>query len=152
MPTHRHNLNLYSRPRPKYKMSTENWDDDVDSTQVILSSEDYAKCAAPAKSYDRDHRQSGRGSYQQRSNGSNSRFGDGDRDRGGGGGDWRQSEGRSGQDGQQSGKRWNNDRGSSEDAMQIDIDSSKVGMVIGRGGSKIKEIQDMFGVNVKVGK
>lgn len=132
-------------------MSTENWDEDVDSTQITVSNEDYAKYASPPKAY----HQSGRASNQHRSNG-NSRSGGGggggwgDRD----GGSWRNSEGRrGGQDGQQQqdGGRWNNHEGGSEDSMQIEIDSSKVGMVIGRGGSKIKEIQEMFGVNVKVG-
>lgn len=34
---------------------------------------------------------------------------------------------------------------------KIDIDSKKVGMVIGRGGGKIREIQDNFKVHVKIG-
>lgn len=34
---------------------------------------------------------------------------------------------------------------------KIDIDSTKVGMVIGRGGGKIREIQDSFNVHVKIG-
>lgn len=33
----------------------------------------------------------------------------------------------------------------------IEIDSNKVGMVIGRGGGKIREIQDNFNVHVKIG-
>lgn len=130
-------------------MSTENWDEDVDSTQIILSAEDYAKCASPPKAY-RDQ-QSGRRAAPHRSYDDNQRYGGG----GGGGGDWGKSNGRSGQqDGGGGGGRWgnSNDRGgSSEDSMQIEIDPSKVGMVIGRGGSKIKEIQETFGVNVKVG-
>lgn len=133
-------------------MSTENWDDDFDSTQAIMSPEDYARCAAPPKTYNNyDNQQSsGRGSNQKRSN-DNSRF-DGRRDREGRDNDWRKPSGRSGQDRQEGGDgRRYNDR-SSDDSMQIKIDSNKVGMVIGRGGSKIKEIQDMFGVNVKVGK
>jgi len=32
----------------------------------------------------------------------------------------------------------------------IEIDSNKVGMVIGRGGAKIREIQDNFNVHVKI--
>jgi len=32
----------------------------------------------------------------------------------------------------------------------IEIDSNKVGMVIGRGGAKIREIQDSFNVHVKI--
>lgn len=34
----------------------------------------------------------------------------------------------------------------------IEIDSNKVGMVIGRGGAKIREIQESFNVHVKIGK
>ena len=34
----------------------------------------------------------------------------------------------------------------------LEIESNKVGMVIGRGGSKIKEIQESFNVHVKIGK
>lgn len=37
------------------------------------------------------------------------------------------------------------------DSRSIFIDVSKVGLVIGRGGSKIKELQDKYNVNVKVG-
>lgn len=36
-------------------------------------------------------------------------------------------------------------------SSKIDIDSSKVGMVIGRGGGKIREIQVNFNVHVKIG-
>lgn len=36
-------------------------------------------------------------------------------------------------------------------SSKIDIDSKKVGMVIGRGGGKIREIQDNFNVHVKIG-
>lgn len=35
---------------------------------------------------------------------------------------------------------------------KIDIESTKVGMVIGRGGGKIREIQENFNVHVKIGK
>lgn len=35
---------------------------------------------------------------------------------------------------------------------KIDIESNKVGMVIGRGGGKIREIQENFNVHVKIGK
>lgn len=34
----------------------------------------------------------------------------------------------------------------------LEIESNKVGMVIGRGGSKIREIQENFNVHVKIGK
>lgn len=34
----------------------------------------------------------------------------------------------------------------------LDIESNKVGMVIGRGGAKIREIQENFNVHVKIGK
>lgn len=37
-------------------------------------------------------------------------------------------------------------------SSKMDIDSKKVGMVIGRGGGKIREIQDNFNVHVKIGK
>lgn len=33
----------------------------------------------------------------------------------------------------------------------FEIDSSKVGLVIGRGGAKIREIQELYNVNVKIG-
>lgn len=36
-------------------------------------------------------------------------------------------------------------------SSKMDIDSKKVGMVIGRGGGKIREIQDNFNVHVKIG-
>lgn len=36
-------------------------------------------------------------------------------------------------------------------SQKMDIDSKKVGMVIGRGGGKIREIQDNFHVHVKIG-
>lgn len=36
-------------------------------------------------------------------------------------------------------------------SSKMDIDSKKVGMVIGRGGGKIREIQDSFNVHVKIG-
>lgn len=36
-------------------------------------------------------------------------------------------------------------------SSKMDIDSNKVGMVIGRGGGKIREIQDNFNVHVKIG-
>lgn len=36
-------------------------------------------------------------------------------------------------------------------SSKIDIDSKKVGMVIGRGGGKIREIQVNFNVHVKIG-
>jgi len=35
-------------------------------------------------------------------------------------------------------------------SSKIDIESNKVGMVIGRGGGKIREIQDSFNVHVKI--
>jgi len=35
-------------------------------------------------------------------------------------------------------------------SSKMDIDSKKVGMVIGRGGGKIREIQDNFNVHVKI--
>lgn len=37
-------------------------------------------------------------------------------------------------------------------SSNIEIDSNKVGMVIGRGGAKIREIQESFNVHVKIGK
>ena len=51
---------------------------------------------------------------------------------------------------QQNGGFRNQDSGSPSEIMYID--PSKVGMVIGRGGSKIREIQDDFNVHVHVGK
>lgn len=36
-------------------------------------------------------------------------------------------------------------------SSKMDIDSKKVGMVIGRGGGKIREIQENFNVHVKIG-
>lgn len=36
-------------------------------------------------------------------------------------------------------------------SSKIDIESNKVGMVIGRGGGKIREIQDNFNVHVRIG-
>lgn len=36
-------------------------------------------------------------------------------------------------------------------SSNIEIDSNKVGMVIGRGGAKIREIQESFNVHVKIG-
>lgn len=36
--------------------------------------------------------------------------------------------------------------------FKMEVDNSKVGMIIGKGGSKIREIQDSHNVNVKIGK
>lgn len=36
-------------------------------------------------------------------------------------------------------------------ASKMEVDSTKVGMIIGKGGSKIREIQDNHNVNVKIG-
>lgn len=36
--------------------------------------------------------------------------------------------------------------------FKMEVDSSKVGMIIGKGGSKIREIQEKHNVNVKIGK
>lgn len=52
---------------------------------------------------------------------------------------------------------WNNnpDRHASNNAgdqISFEIDRSHVGMVIGKGGSKIKEIENHFNVNLKIGK
>lgn len=35
--------------------------------------------------------------------------------------------------------------------FQMEVNSSKVGMIIGKGGSKIREIQEKHNVNVKIG-
>lgn len=35
--------------------------------------------------------------------------------------------------------------------FRMEVDNSKVGMIIGKGGSKIREIQDNHNVNVKIG-
>lgn len=45
--------------------------------------------------------------------------------------------------------RFSNDSSAS---ITIEIDPSKVGMVIGKGGGKIREIQEAANVNVKVGR
>lgn len=46
------------------------------------------------------------------------------------------------------GGRYADDR---NDSVVLEINPNKVGMVIGRGGAKIREIQEQFNVNVKVG-
>lgn len=38
------------------------------------------------------------------------------------------------------------------DAISFEIDSGSVGMVIGRGGAKIREIEEKFQVNLNIGK
>lgn len=42
--------------------------------------------------------------------------------------------------------------GDRNDSVVLEINPNKVGMVIGRGGAKIREIQEQYNVNVKVGK
>lgn len=82
--------------------------------------------------------------------------------RGGGGGG--SSRGRGGSDGRYQNRRedgggrngggFGENRGRYEDSsnsLVMEINPSKVGAVIGRGGGKIREIQDTFNVNVKVG-
>lgn len=36
--------------------------------------------------------------------------------------------------------------------FKMEVDNSKVGMIIGKGGSKIREMQDNHNVNIKIGK
>lgn len=40
----------------------------------------------------------------------------------------------------------------SNDAISFEIDQSNVGMVIGKGGSKIREIEGRFAVQLQIGK
>ena len=40
----------------------------------------------------------------------------------------------------------------SQQTLTIEVAKNKVGMVIGRGGSTVREIQDRFNVNVNIGK
>lgn len=140
----------------------ENWDTDVDSTQVVISSEEFSKIYSPPKNQngDRGHyadnrpnRRGGRGddgwgksNDGNRGGGGGGGWGD-DRQRGGGGG-WGEDRQRGGQDRRDQRQGRSND--DDKDALHVEFDSGKVGMVIGRGGSKINEIQDKFGVNVKV--
>lgn len=68
---------------------------------------------------------------------------------GGGGGD------RSRFQSQAHGSDRNRDEGqsnSSSNSRTIEIDQSNVGLIIGRGGSKIKELEEKFRVNLKIGK
>lgn len=51
----------------------------------------------------------------------------------------------------QSNDRWRNDRYDGGDAISFEIDHRHVGMVIGRGGCKIKEIQEKYNVNLNIG-
>lgn len=45
-----------------------------------------------------------------------------------------------------------NPQSSGEQSSVMEIDSTKVGIVIGRGGCKIKEIESRFQVHMKIGK
>lgn len=45
-----------------------------------------------------------------------------------------------------------NDRFDGGEAISFEIDQSNVGLVIGRGGSKIKMIQEKYNVNLNIGK
>lgn len=40
----------------------------------------------------------------------------------------------------------------SSNSRTIEIDSSNVGLIIGRGGAKIKELEEKFKVNLKIGR
>lgn len=52
----------------------------------------------------------------------------------------------------QSNDRRRNDRFDGGETIIFEIDQKHVGMVIGRGGCKIKEIQDKYNVNLNIGK
>lgn len=51
----------------------------------------------------------------------------------------------------QSNDRRRNDRFDGGEAISFEIDQSNVGLVIGRGGSKIKMIQEKYNVNLNIG-
>lgn len=101
-----------------------------------------------------------RGGYNQnRNNAYNNGYGDGQRDRQDYGSNQRNSNQQFDQrrDNRQSfgGGRQNQDRGGGiygGNDLRIQVDSSKLGIVIGKGGSKIREIQETNNVNVKIGK
>lgn len=135
---------------------------------------DDAKPAAPVQSqqrYDqnrgygndrRDYGSDQRGGYQQRDNrydqGRDNRqnFGGGRRDNqqnfGNGRRDdnYRNAGSRDQGGGNAGGGGGGYNRGGGND-FKMEVDSSKVGMIIGKGGSKIREIQDNHNVNVKIG-
>lgn len=48
--------------------------------------------------------------------------------------------------------QWGAEPMKSEDAITFEVDHSNVGMVIGRGGSKIREIEEKFQVKLSIGK
>lgn len=52
----------------------------------------------------------------------------------------------------QSNDQRRNDRFDGGEAISFEIDQKHVGMVIGRGGCKIKEIQEKYNVNLNIGK
>lgn len=137
----------------------ENWDDD--STPQVISPEDFSSVMSKVKTYDNDRGNSDNNRYnRQGGRGGGRDDGWGNRDAGkgdgwgmsndtnrGGGGKWGDDRQRSRPDRRDQGRNENVD---SSYALNMDIDPSKVGMVIGRGGSKINEIQEKFVVNVKV--
>jgi len=84
---------------------------------------------------------SGGGGYGQRTGG----YGGGGR---GGGGGYGADRPRQSYGGGGGGGGYNNYADGSSSVMEID--SNKVGMVIGRGGAKIREIQESFNVHVKI--
>lgn len=113
------------------------WDDDVDSTKVSLPDKVYSQIYSP-----REARQSDESTYERGRGGGGGggrRFGDG------GGGGQRDS------NNHDSRNNGGNDRGDDVGGVRLQIEYSKKGMVIGRGGAKIREIQEQFSCNVNVG-
>lgn len=48
-------------------------------------------------------------------------------------------------------RRRNESRFDDGDSLVFEVESTHIGMVIGRGGSKIKEIQEKFNVHMNIG-
>lgn len=53
--------------------------------------------------------------------------------------------------GNANGRSQSQTRGSPSNSKVIEIDPSMVGLIIGRGGSKIRELEEKFKVNLKIG-
>lgn len=125
-------------------MEEENWDTDVDSTKVHIPDEVFSKICTTVKkpAYDRGKDWGGggrRGDGGRGGDGRGRRFGGEDRHHnsadnyGGGGGE----------------RRYNDDDNGGNVTMQVEY--NKRGSIIGRGGEKIREIQEKFNVKVNVG-
>lgn len=108
------------------------WEDDEPSVPVAVNFNSVAGSANSLSPHGNDNR---RREFNNRSDGWGGRNQSGDRQNRG-----------------QSNDRRRNERFDGGDEISFEIDHRHVGMVIGRGGCKIKEIQEKYNVNLNIGK